>query len=551
MATQAAQPRPVLLSWIAKRNDPYQELRDGTRILGPTLGLLFDDTSPYRGQVEHVVLFARDSDEEPRPGERTERQILDYLTREIQERHPSLTVHTCIWRGDDPTDYEAIHAFLKAELPGLRERFPEREWVIHISPGTPAMQTIWVLMAETGQIPGPVTLVKSFRPGERKGGKLAEPVRLDLDTLFKSLQVARPLEVADEGEQVFWDPSRFRSDALRQLYAEARRVARLNVPVLILGERGTGKTTLASWIRANSPFRKKELDEAWPSIACGAYSAETMRSELLGHEKGAFTGAEKKKDGLFLLANGDTLFLDEIGDIAPDLQRLLIRAVEEKRFYPLGAERPVASNFRLLAATNRPLKEVRERLDADFLDRIGQFTLRLPPLREIPEDLPWLWQTVLHEALTRSEAAPAFAPLEPAHDEEIVRRLAQHPLPGNIRDLFRVANRLIAARIVVDDDTPPRPADEAIEQALAVLDDEARTAAGVLSREYAAAFARDQPLDGLLTGQEKVEIKAHAHRFAAYLADEVLRYADRHGLDVSAFTDYTRRRLTDLRKDRS
>src|SRR5690606_34778362 len=159
-------------------NDPYQELRDGTRILGPTLGLLFDDTSPYRGQVEHVVLFARDSDEEPRPGERTERQILDYLTREIQERHPSLTVHTCIWRGDDPTDYEAIHAFLKPALPGLRERFPEREWVIHISPGTPAMQTIWVLMAETGQIPGPVTLVKSFRPGERKGGKLAEPVRL-------------------------------------------------------------------------------------------------------------------------------------------------------------------------------------------------------------------------------------------------------------------------------------------------------------------------------------------------------------------------------------
>src|SRR5690606_15377663 len=140
--------------------DPYQQVGE-QRVLGPTLGLLFDEASPYRGEIQDVVLFARDGTDEPRPGERTELQILDFLAREIQERDSGITVHKCIWPGEDPTDYEAIHSFLQEKIPALREQFGAREWLIHISPGTPAMQTIWVLMVETGQIPGPVTMVKS------------------------------------------------------------------------------------------------------------------------------------------------------------------------------------------------------------------------------------------------------------------------------------------------------------------------------------------------------------------------------------------------------
>src|SRR5690606_26455776 len=146
------------------------------------------------------------------------------------------------------------------------------------------------------------------------------------------------------------------------------------------------------------------------------------------------------------------------------------------------AEQPVSSNFRLIAATNRPMSEVRKRLDADFLDRIGQFTLHLPPLREIPEDLPWLWQTVLQEALQRAEAAEVFHPLGATHNAEVIRRLSQNGLPGNIRDLFKVANQLIAARIVVDADTPPVPPDESIELAFRALDAELVTIQGDLSR---------------------------------------------------------------------
>lgn len=540
----------VLLSWIAKRNDPYQQVGE-QRMLGPTLGLLFEEASPYRGQITDVVLLARDRDEKPRPGELSERQILDYLTREIRERDPRITVHPRLWDGEDPTDYEAIHAFLKAEVPRLREQFPGREWVIHISPGTPAMQTIWVLMVETGQIPGPVTMVKSYRPWERKEGKLAVPVRLNLETLFRTLPASRPAEVADEGEEIFWNPARFQSDRLKTLYAQARRISHLNVPVLILGERGTGKTTLASWIRLNSPFRIKELDDHWPSLACGAYTAETMRSELLGHKKGAFTGADRDKPGLFKQADGDTLFLDEIGDISPDLQRLLIRAIEEKRFYPLGADRPEQSNFRLITATNRPLVDLRRRLDDDFYDRIGQFVLRLPPLREIPEEIPWLWPVVRQEALRRAGARTLFVPLGEDDEHRLVEQLQRHPLPGNIRDLFKVANQLIASRIAVDEATPVLPPDEAIRHALKALETDLFPPPEVdLARALAAAYAKDLPLDGLLENLERVEIKQYAHRFSAYLADEVLRYARRHGRNVEEWTDYTRRRLQDLQKAR-
>src|SRR5690606_8723891 len=144
-------------------------------------------------------------------------------------------------------------------------------------------------------------------------------------------QQARPRHVA-ASEQVLLDPRHFVSERLKRLYDRARRYAQLNVPVLILGERGTGKTTLASWIRSSSPFRDPSKDQSWPSVPCSQYSPETMRAELFGYVRGAFTDARTDTEGLLHVADGDTLFLDEIGDISRDLQRLLIRALEEKRF---------------------------------------------------------------------------------------------------------------------------------------------------------------------------------------------------------------------------
>ncbi len=139
-----------------------------------------------------------------------------------------------------------------------------------------------------------------------------------------------------------------------------------------------------------------------------------MRAELFGYKKGAFTDAKEDTEGLLHVADGDTLFLDEIGDIPRDLQRLLIRAIEEKSFTRVGARIPEKSDFRLITATNLPWRDLQNRLDPDFLDRIGVLVLEVPPLREIRADLPWLWQHVYQQALRRSGVAAERVSLEAA-----------------------------------------------------------------------------------------------------------------------------------------
>jgi transcriptional regulator with AAA-type ATPase domain len=210
-------------------------------------------------------------------------------------------------------------------------------------------------------------------------------------------------------------------------------------------------------MRLHSPYRKKELDAHWPAVACGQYNPETMRSELFGYKRGAFTGANSDKEGLLAAAHGDTLFLDEIGDVSRDLQRLLIRAVEEKRFLPLGDDKPKVSDFRLISATNLGDEELSRRLDPDFRDRINALTLRLPALREIREELGWLWDSTFQEAATRSGVNRRQSPLADSQHQRVVARLREHPLPGNLRDLFRIAYRTVAAR--ADAHAPLYPGD--------------------------------------------------------------------------------------------
>jgi sigma54-dependent transcription regulator len=206
-------------------------------------------------------------------------RVYEELVAALAERAPAVRLHPQVWEHDDPTDHAAIYEYLRTLLPRLRRQFPDRELVVHLSPGTAAMHTVWALMAATGFIEPPFTAVQSFRAEERRGRPAVVPLSLGIDTFFRRWQETRPASTG-EGERAIWDPRQFRSARLRALYDEARRVARLKVPVLLLGERGTGKTTLASWIRLRSPFRQERLDRAWPAVPCGQYTSETMRAEL-------------------------------------------------------------------------------------------------------------------------------------------------------------------------------------------------------------------------------------------------------------------------------
>ncbi|CDI04722.1 putative Sigma54 specific transcriptional regulator, Fis family protein [Candidatus Competibacter denitrificans Run_A_D11] len=540
---------PVLVSWVAVNNDPYERERATAQyrlvqnqpVPGPTLTLLYDQASPYAGRIHDVVLFSGNA-----PTASREYRALTETLDSLRSHDPEINITVEQWDGEDPTDHRGIFTFLSQRMPILRQRFAGRELVIHISPGTPSMQTIWVLMGETGFIEPPVQLVKSYRKEERYGRAAVVPVSLGIDTFYKAYRRSRPAQVSAEEQGILWDPARFRTNRMRQLFAEARRYAQLNVPVLLLGERGTGKTTLASWIRMNSPFRREEQDAHWPAVACGQYSPETMRAELFGYLKGSFTGATRDTEGLLAAANGDTLFLDEVGDISPDLQRLLIKAVEEKQYLPLGNDRPKHSNFRLITATNLESDELRRRLHPDFLDRISLLVLQLPALRDISEELRWLWPDVYRQAAQRCGVTEATLHSEDWPDQQVINSLARHPLPGNLRDLFRVAYRILSAR---HDPVEPLKWTEAVDYGLEGLDSPSPCGSGaspkpaVASQAIARAFAETQPLDHLLQQLGRLDTGRIEKDLKAFLARELRRCARTYQKPINELCDVSERTL--------
>jgi DNA-binding NtrC family response regulator len=534
----------VLVSWVARDNDPYGSRKKGASGsgFGPTLTLLSDNESEWKGRIGAVELFwnrTAPSDEAPQ-------KHLEEVVAAV-EKHTGLRAETTCFTTDDPTDLSKIHSFLKKTLPVVRDRHPGKELVINISPGTASMQTMWVLHGECGFVEKPFRLVRTYRPEERRDGGAVRDVRLGIDTFFSAQALsAKPLVAPSERIRI--RPNRVRSAALQRVYAEAARVARIKVPVLIVGERGTGKTTLASWIRYSSPFRKPALDADWASVVCGQFIGDTMRSELFGSKKGSYTGASADKPGLLAKADGDTLFLDEIGDVPRDVQRLLIRALEEHVYLPLGATKAERSDFRLVSATNLPKEVLDRQVDADFLDRISYAQLRLPSLREMPEDLDWLWADVYAEAHQRSAVKELRSDLPPDWNRKILAALRKHPLPGNIRDLYRVAYRLIAARA---DAAMANDLDACVAEALGALGDDTSltTVPGLTqAQRIYGAFARGEKLEAVIGGAELVRTEDMRSEFEAWLANGLTDLARTRRRPLKELTDVTDRTLRNWKK---
>ncbi len=217
------------------------------------------------------------------------------------------------------------------------------------------------------------------------------------------------------------------SEALRKVLASAEQVAPTNVTVLVTGETGTGKELVAQAIHDLSDRK----DMPMVSVNCAALSADLIESELFGHEKGAFTGAHEQRKGRFELANGGSLFLDEIGEISPALQAKLLRVLQEGEFERLGGTTTLRTDVRLITATNRDLRAEVDagRFRADLYYRINSFPIHVPPLRERKSDIP-----LLAEHLARKHARKLGKKIS-SISRETLEFLSAQDWPGNVREL--------------------------------------------------------------------------------------------------------------------
>ena len=226
-----------------------------------------------------------------------------------------------------------------------------------------------------------------------------------------------------------------RSAAMRRVVAAIERVAESAASVVIAGESGTGKELVARTIHQMSPRR----DGAYIPLNCAAIPETLMESELFGHERGAFTGADRRKEGCFEMANGGTLLLDEITEMRPELQPKLLRVIEEQRLRRVGGTAEVALDVRVLSASNRDIDQaVREgKLREDLFYRLNVFKIELPPLRERLEDLPLLVQSFVQHYAERNNKAVTGV------DDECLAAFRSHPWPGNVRQLRNVIERAL------------------------------------------------------------------------------------------------------------
>jgi transcriptional regulator with GAF, ATPase, and Fis domain len=271
------------------------------------------------------------------------------------------------------------------------------------------------------------------------------------------------------------------SAQMQQLIAQIGRVARIPRPLLIVGERGTGKELVARAIH----FASGRAAGRMVTINCAAIGDTLLESELFGHERGAFTGAERARRGRFEQADGGTLFLDEIGNMPLPFQQKILRVVEYGTFTPVGGDRERKTSARIVAATNADLsgKIKRREFLGDLYDRLAFEVITVPPLRERPEDIEILARRFLEHF---AEEIPAFRGKQLANSA--LKLLRSYPFPGNVRELKNLIERA-AYRDTTNEITPEDigllPSDEPIVSGAGFMEQVARFSRRLLKRALA------------------------------------------------------------------
>ncbi len=359
----------------------------------------------------------------------------------------------------NPTDYESIFRTVDGQLSRIRDSnlLRTHELCIHLSPGSPAMAAVWLLL---GKSKYPATFYQTYQ-----GKAWVTDVPFDLAVDFLPDFFAEPdkhlqhLAAKSPGEIAGFEGIVGDSQPIRAAVGRAKRAAVRNVPILLLGESGVGKEMFAQAIHKAS----SRVSAPFVPINCAAIARELLESELFGHTKGAFTGADKDRSGAFAEADGGTLFLDEVGECDLELQAKLLRVLQppsdqspcHRVFRPVGASKDQTSNVRVIAATNcdliRAIGDGRFREDLYY--RLAVITVNLPPLRDRIADIPKTAEALM-ERINRQLSAEG----EPGYRHKSISAAAmsfvkRRPWPGNVRQLYNV---LLQAAVMTDGDTLER-----------------------------------------------------------------------------------------------
>jgi two-component system, NtrC family, response regulator HydG len=403
----------ILISWIALNND-FIEGKGTPNPDGPTVSV-----HKYFFNYTYHLLLSQASGK----GSDTRTEFLvNYL-----KRHYKNDVRECYVNLTDVIDLKEISGKVTRLL--LEHRNDEID--IFISPGTPAMQVAWYFAHLSL---GLKTRLFQIRPAKFSKTKQPEQVWIDLErsTITSSLIIKE--DIANKPID-----SKFKiTKSVHPIYELAKKVAAADlVTVLILGETGTGKEGLVRFIHENSPRSKG----SFVAVNCSAMSDQLLESRLFGHKKGAFTGADKEVEGYFQSATGGTIFLDEIGDISPYMQQVLLRVLQEKRITKIGSTKEEPVDVRIISATNKDLIKlcVENKFRWDLFYRLSVVDLTLPPLRERGmEEIEEIFKFIIEKK--RKDYNKPFPKISSA----IKKKLLSYLYPGNIRELEGIIERIYA-----------------------------------------------------------------------------------------------------------
>ncbi|AJR23093.1 RNA repair transcriptional activator RtcR [Sphingobium sp. YBL2] len=372
---------------------------------------------------------------------RAHQRLAEYVTEDIASVSPETTVERRLLDFEDPWDFEEVYGKLLDFA--LAEPFdPEAEdYLIHITTGTHVAQICLFLLTEAHYLPGRLLQTQPTRGAPSSAPGTWTTIDLDLSR-YDSI-ATRFAAASAESTSFLKSGIETRNTAFNRMIDEIEQVAiRSRAPVLLMGPTGAGKSQLARRIYELKRLRH-QVKGAFVEVNCATLKGDSAMSALFGHRKGAFTGAIADRPGLLRAADGGTLFLDEIGELGLDEQAMILRAIEDKRFLPVGADKEAASDFQLIAGTNRDLARcVREGTFRDDLyARLNLWTFALPGLAQRREDIAPNLDYELERFAEREGSRVTFN--KEARDQFLAFATSgTASWPGNFRDLAASVTRM-------------------------------------------------------------------------------------------------------------